>query len=446
MPLDDLALLERLAAALAAGLLIGLERGWRARALAEGARVAGLRTFGLIGLLGGLASLLGQAEAPGQGLPVLAAAFLALGLVLAAGYWRATAASRDLSATSAVAALVTFGLGAAAGAGELAVAGAGAVIVALLLGTKPQLHRLVGRLERRELLAVLQLLLISLVLLPVLPDRGLGPWQALNPYRIWWMVVLVAGLSSIGYFAIRLAGPRRGLLLTGLLGGLASSTATTVALARRAASAKPEGLAPPRLLAAGILLSCAVMFPRMLLVSGLIAPALLPLLAAPLLAAGLAAAAVALWAAAGGGSAPEKPAPQEPAREEAAVRLEAENPLELGTALKFGLLLAAILLGTEALRRWVGNEALYLIAAVSGLADVDAVTLSFSALVADGAALPALAGGAILLAAGVNTAVKGALGMALSRGRLWSWLAGGLGGALLAGAAAMLGQRLFVPA
>ncbi|SME91702.1 Uncharacterized membrane protein, DUF4010 family [Tistlia consotensis] len=437
MPAADLDSLSRLAVALAAGLLIGLERGWHARALAEGERVAGFRTFGLIGLLGGLASLLGQS----QGLPVLAAGFLALGAVLAAGYWRGTAASHDLSATSAVAALVTFGLGAAAGEGELEVAGAGAVIVALLLGTKPQLHRLVERLEQAELLAVLKLLLMSVVLLPVLPDRGLGPWNALNPYRIWWMVVLIAGLSSIGYFAIRLAGPRRGILLTGLLGGLASSTATTVTLARRAAPAarpampgRPDGQA--RLIAAGILLACAVMFPRMLLVAAVIAPALLPVLAVPLAVAGVVAAAVGLWAAG-----------REPAEgPSAAAGLKPENPFEFGTALKFGLLLAGILLLTAALRRWIGDEALYLIAAVSGLADVDAVTLSFSALVADGRTPALLAGGAILLVGAVNTLVKAAFGIALSRGRLTAWLAGGLGGALLAGAAAAAVEQLLLPA
>lgn len=429
MPLDDLALLERLAVALAAGLLIGLERGWQARGLAEGARVAGFRTFALVGLLGGLASLLAR----DHGLAVLAGGFLALGLVVAAGYWRGTAAGRDVSATTAIAALVTFALGAAAGEGELEVAGAGAVIVALLLGTKPQLHRLVERIERRELLAVLQLLLMSVVLLPVLPDRGLGPWQALNPYRIWWMVVLIAGLSAVGYFAIRLAGPRRGLLLTGLFGGLASSTATTLALARRAAG---SGAAPPRLIAAGILLACAIMFPRMLLVAGLIAPALLPVLAPPLGAAALVAAAAALWAA--GLLSVGRKRPVEVSAEE----VQPQNPFEFGTALKFGLLLAAILLLTEGLRRWIGEQAILLVAAASGLADVDAVTLSLSALVADGATLPALAGGAILLAAAVNTLVKGGLGIAISRGRLTAWLAGGLGGALAAGAAAGAAQRL----
>lgn len=425
MPVADLDSLLRLAVALAAGLLIGLERGWHARALAEGERVAGFRTFGLIGLLGGLASLLGQS----QGLPVLAAGFLALGALLAAGYWRGSATSHDLSATSAVAALVTFGLGAAAGEGELEVAAAGAVIVALLLGTKPQLHRLVARLEQAELLAVLKLLLMSVVLLPVLPDRGLGPWQALNPYRIWWMVVLIAGLSSIGYFAIRLAGPRRGILLTGLLGGLASSTATTVTLARRAAPStlgRPDG--QPRLVAAGILLACAVMFPRMLLVAAVIAPMLLPVLAPPLAVAGLVAAAVGVWAARRG----------IPEEEQPATGLKPENPFEFGTALKFGILLAAVLLLTAALRRWIGDEALYLIAAVSGLADVDAVTLSFSALVADGRTAAFFAGGAILLVGAVNTLAKAGLGIALSKGRLTAWLAGGLGGALLAGGAATL--------
>lgn len=437
MPLDDLTLLERLAVALAAGLLIGLERGWQARGLAEGGRVAGFRTFALVGLLGGLASLLAQSH----GWAVLGGGFLALGLVVAAGYWRGSAAGRDVSATTAIAALVTFALGAAAGEGAPEIAGAGAVIVALLLGTKPQLHRLVERIERRELLAVFQLLLMSVVLLPVLPDRGLGPWQALNPYRIWWMVVLIAGLSSVGYFAIRLAGPRRGLLLTGLFGGLASSTATTVALARRAVASGPASRgAPPRLIAAGILLACAIMFPRMLLVAGLIAPALLPVLAPPLGAAGLVAAAVALWA--GGLLSVGRPRPVEVAAEE----MQQQNPFEFGMALKFGLLLAAILLATEALRRWIGEQAILMVAAASGLADVDAVTLSLSALVADGTTLPALAGGAILLAAAVNTLVKGGLGIAISRGRLSGWLGGGLGGALLAGAAAGLAQCLLWPA
>ncbi len=431
MPLDDPLLLERLGAALAAGLLVGLERGWQARGLAEGARVAGLRTFGLIGLLGGLASLLGAGEAgSGWGPAVLAAGFVGLGLVLAVGYWRRTADGHDLSATSAVAALVTFGLGAAAGEGELAVAGAGAVIVALLLGSKPQLHRLVERIERDELLAVLKLLLMSVVLLPVLPDRGLGPWEALNPYRIWWMVVLIAALSSVGYLAIRLAGPRRGLLLTGLFGGLASSTATTVALGRRAAP-RSGGDAPARLIAAGILLACAIMFPRMLLVSAIIAPALLPVLAGPLLAAGVAAVATGLWAAAPGR-----------AGDRAAAEVKPENPFEFGTALKFGLLLAAVLLLTEGLRRWIGPQALYLVAGVSGVADVDAVTLSTAALVADGIEPAAFAGGAILLAAAVNSLAKAAIGLWVSRGRLALWLGGGLGAALLAGGAAFALQRL----
>ncbi len=389
---------QRLGVALALGLLIGMERGWQTRDLGEGRRVAGIRTFGLIGLLGGIAALL-SARA---GALVLATALIALAGLLGIALWRALRRNEDLGATTMVAALITFGLGALAGHGEMALAAASAVVVTLLLDVKPELHGLVRRLERREIAAVIQLLLISIVLLPVLPDRGFGPWEALNPYRLWWMVVLIAAISSLGYFAIKLAGTRLGLAMTALLGGLVASTAVTLNMARLAVS-NPR--AEP-LLAAAVVLSAATMFPRMLLVVAVVGPGLLGQLALPLLAAGAAALAGGAWLWRRGGTAL------------GAEAIRPRNPFELRAALKFGLLLGAIMILARALSAWAGEAGLYLLAAASGLGDVDAITLSYAAMAADGAVADKVAATGILIAAAVNTAVKPALILAVKGGRM----------------------------
>src|SRR5579859_2201266 len=242
-------LLERLGVALAIGLLIGLERGWERRDRPEGSRTAGFRTFGLIGLLGGITAIVGGDSR----VLLLGAVGMALGAALVAGYWRETAHEPDISLTSTIAGLVTLGLGAIAGAGDLTTASAVAVVVTVPLGFKPELHELLRRIDRAELLATLRLLLISLVMLPILPNRDYGPWHAFNPYRIWWMVVLVAGISYVGYFATRLFGKQRGVLLAGVFGGLASSTAVAVAFARREERAPAE----VNLTSAGIVIASA---------------------------------------------------------------------------------------------------------------------------------------------------------------------------------------------
>jgi len=378
--------LERLAVALALGLLIGLERGWERRELPEGQRAAGLRTFGIIGLLGGATAQLGTPW-------ILAAIALVLGLVVALGYWRESQADQDVSLTTAISAMLTFCLGAMAGAGELTVAASAAVIVALLLGFKPELHRMLRRIERSELLATLRLLLISVVLLPVLPNRGLGPWSALNPYQLWWMVVLVASLSYVGYFAHRLLGERRGVLLTGLFGGLVSSTALTLSLSRRARE-EEGGVDLP---AAGIAIGIAVMLPRMMLIVGVIDRLVALRLAAPMLAGAAASLAGAMWFGRhANGAAPPRSDGHDDLR----------NPLELATALEFGLVLALIMLASHAAAEFVGDRGLYAIAALSGLVDVDAISLSVAAMSLQGAASVETAAGAALSAALVNTLLK----------------------------------------
>jgi uncharacterized membrane protein (DUF4010 family) len=393
-PIDQLPVLMRLAVALAIGLLIGLERGWERRDLPTAQRTAGLRTFGAIGLLGGVTAQLGGDRA---GL-LIAALAIALGIVLVAGYWRESEVDRDLSLTTSVAALVTYGLGALAGRGELLAASSSAVVLTMLLGFRPELHGLIRKIDRAELLATFRLLLISLVMLPVLPDRGYGPWAAFNPFHIWWMVVLVAMVSYVGYFATRLMGTQRGILLTGLFGGLSSSTVVALSLARSAAI----GLAVPNLLAAGATIASAIMWPRMFLIVSAVDPALARLLAWPLGAATVGAVAAALLLSRMGRN-------EEKALADSGETVKTSNPLDLGTAVRFGLILTAIMVASRAASAWAGTSGLFLVAGIAGLVDVDAISLSVATMYLHGMVDPAVAISAILIAAAVNTLLKPAM-------------------------------------
>jgi uncharacterized membrane protein (DUF4010 family) len=415
--MSEMELFQRLGLALAIGLLIGLERGWRERDAAEGSRVAGIRTFALIGFGGGLAALL-AGPLIGMAFGLIFAGFAALMIAAQLGPARQDG---DIGTTTTVAALVTFLLGAVAASGDMAVAASGAVVTAVLLSAKPVLHRWVERIEYPELAAALKLLLISVVMLPVLPNRPVDPWEALNPYEIWWMVVLIAGISFCGYVAVRLVGAERGLMLTGLLGGLTSSTATTLSFARL--SQRSDGA--NALLAAGAAVACAMMLPRILLVVGLLNRPLLLLLWVPLGAAAIAAflGAAWLWRRSSG------------TVDDAAVRIG--NPFELWVAIRFGVLLAAIMLLTRLLPDWLGDSGLYLLAAVSGLGDVDAIGLSMARQAGGGIALHAGAV-AIAIAALANTVTKAVLALAIGRTGFAVPLAAVLAAGIAAGIAAFL--------
>ncbi|HBG30020.1 MgtC/SapB family protein [Candidatus Macondimonas diazotrophica] len=407
-----------LALALAVGLLIGLERGWQSRTLPEGERIAGLRTFGLLGLLGGVASLLGRE----LGSVIPAAVILAVTLVMGGAYLLRFRQDHAASATTTIAALVTLGLGGLAGLGELALAAAGAVITTLLLNLKPILHAGVEKLQASELRATLNLLLISVVLLPVLPDHGYGPWAVLNPYRLWMMVVLIASISFGGYFAIKLLGPDRGILFTGLFGGLSSSTAVTLSLARVARS---EPAWSPTL-ASGILVACGTMFPRILLVASVLHPPLLEALWMPLaVMAGVTYGGAALfwWG--------QRQAIDNPA-------LVLSNPFQLGMALRFGAVLLLILLAAEWIGAQWGARGLYVLAIVSGLSDVDAITLSLARMGQGGLPVGQVVWG-ILLAASANNLVKTGLALGVGGRAIGRRVAGVLGAGLLLGLAVGFG-------
>lgn len=397
---EDLIPFERLGVALALGLLIGLERSWKSRDFGEAGGVAGVRTFGVIGLLGGVSAVLTQLTSP----LTLAAVVLALGALLAISHYRAMRRAEDVGSTTVTAALATFALGALAGFGELAVAGAAAVVLTLLLGVKEQLHGFVARIEQRELMAIIQLLVISVVLLPILPDQGYGPYQALNPYTIWWMVVLIVGLSFLGYVAIKAIGPERGVLLLGVLGGFVSSTITTVNLARLARKLDDDKAA--RLLATGAIAAVATMYPRVLAIVAVVQPTLLAHVVWPLALATLAGLVFVLvgWRRKNDVDDPEWLLPR--------------NPFELGMALRFAAILTTVMLLTRAVEDIVGDAGLYALAGVSGLAEVDAMTLTLSSMAARNEVAMEVASLAIVIAVVANTLVKPALIAALGAPRM----------------------------
>ena len=376
-----------LATALAVGLLIGTERSWSGRESPGQELVAGIRTFGLAGLFGGLAAI----STSHLGAIAWVAMFSMLALLVIAGYVIDARRSGDHGMTTEVALLLTFVLGSLAVAESRQLAAACAIVVALLLSLKARLHQALRRLSESELGGALKMLFISVVLLPTLPNQGYGPWQALNPYTTWMMVVLIAGIGFAAYVAIRVLGTRHGLLVTALLGGIVSSTAMTITLAR---------LNAPKLraaLAAGLLATSALMFPRVLLEVGLVNPLLLSGLTLPLACAGAIYAVGALfYYLRAARTTDDNPEPL------------LKNPFELGPALRFAALLVLILLLVEGARRWLGDAGIYLVSLLAGLTDVDAITLSLASKARDGLSHEVAARG-IVFAALSNSLVKAML-------------------------------------
>lgn len=408
--MDTFELFQRLSVALAVGLLIGLERGWRERKEEEGDRTAGLRTFALSGLLGGVWAAIAKTAGDGGGAIALGLAFAVHAAIIAVFRYRENVREGTFGATTVVAAMLAFALGAYAVLGSVEVAAAGGVAVTALLAWKSLLHTWLTRLTQQELRSGLVLLAMTFILLPLLPNRTVDPWGALNPYEIWLMTIMIALISFVGYVAVKLTGDRHGTAITGIAGGLASSTAVTMTLAQ-VARENPE---QRTLLTAGVLLASAVMSGRVLAIVGVINPSLLTAIALPIGAVGVVlalGAVVLMWRSADGevgdGTA-----------------IELKNPFELATVLKFGAILAIVLLATKLLTGAVGAAGAYLVAAVSGVADVDAVTLSMARGAGGDAATAAVA---IFIAVAVNMVSK----------TMMAWWIGGAGmGRLMAAVSA----------
>ena len=289
MNFDDV--LSRLAVALGIGLLIGLERGWRMREAQPGHRAAGIRTFAISGLLGGITGALAGATGrpEGAGL-VLGAGFAVFSAVIAVFGREANRANQTYSATTTIAAMLTFALGAYALIGDMRVAAAAAVVAAVILAAREDIHAWVARVTWPELRSALVLLAMSFVALPVMPDVMVGPYGGVNPREVWLIAIVIAGVSFLGYAAVKYYGAKRGILLAATAGGLVSSTALTLTSARRAAA----GEGAPRLLVAGVAIATAISFLRVVAIVAVFQPDLLVLITPAMIAAALAATAYAL--------------------------------------------------------------------------------------------------------------------------------------------------------
>lgn len=420
-----------LALALGLGLLIGLQREWARQ-------MAGIRTFPLIAMLGAASALISEHV----GGWIFSAALLLVGAALALLYHEQfrraedderedepPAAAEDtpraeLGLTTIIAALLTFIIGAMPSLGYPFEAILLAGTTAVLLQLKEPLHRFVGGIGEAEIRAVFKLALIALVILPALPDETLGPYDVLNPFHIWLMVVLIVGISVTGYLIYNYLGERAGVILGGILGGLVSSTATTVSFARRAR----EVPAASDMAAATIMIASALAFARVagevLIVAPDLAGEVLPqfgvmgaLMAALAIAAGL--------RLAGGGDAEREPL------------LETENPANLRAAVIFGGLYALILLAVAAAQEHFGDRGVYVVAILSGLTDVDAITLSTAQMMKSERIVADTGWRMMFVAALSNIAFKGGVVAVLGSRPLLKRV-GALFGVALAGGALLL--------
>ncbi|MBY7782483.1 MgtC/SapB family protein [Vibrio fluvialis] len=404
--------------ALLLGAIVGTQRGWVARNNVEGSRVAGIRTFSLVGLYGGLSAILAAHYSP----LLLGFALLALVVLASIAFVLKQRKSQDISITGVVSLLVTFVLGSLAVSGEPVLAAAAAVITAVVLDNKKELHEALQKLQEYELDAALRLMLISIVMLPLLPNQSYGPWQALNPYEIWWMVVLIASISFLGYFAIKIGGAKRGVLFTSVFAGFSSSTALTLQFSNL--SRDQPTISP--LLASGILLCCGTMFPRLLIVASLIntelTPILWPVIAVMMI--GLYIPAWFIWRSTDVDFNEDQSANH-------------KNPLALQSALWFGVILAIIMLLAHALSDWFGQAGTLALSAVSGITDVDAITLALGRQSTHSLDAYTAATG-IIIAGSVNTLVK--MGMVISIGDrgLWVRVAPAMVLSVVAGAVTLL--------
>src|SRR5262245_15871113 len=391
-PLSDLDIAVRLAAAGLTGLAVGVEREWSGHASGPRARFAGVRTFLLLGLVGGTSGAVAVA-----GWPALGAAMVGSGAILAVvAYAVASIQTQDRDGTTEMAALLVLATGALCGLGYRVLGSGVAVVAALALAEKSRIQQWVGRIGQVELYAALRFAVLALVVLPLLPEGPYGPHDAIRPRELWSMVLLVSGLDFLGYLARRTAGAERGYGIAGLLGGLVSSTAVTLTFGRQSRARPQDGAG----LAVGVLAACTVLLPRVLTITAAlslpVAGHLLWYLVPPALVGGA-------FLAAAVRRGRERPSPAQP---------DDRNPLHLLTAIQMGVAFQVVLLVVPWIRGLWGPGGVLTSAAVIGLTDMDALTYSMARVGAGGD--PALAARAIAVGLVSNTVLK--LGLVLFLG------------------------------
>jgi uncharacterized membrane protein (DUF4010 family) len=382
MPTDVVGLLI----AALGGAAVGLERQWSGHAEGPGARFAGIRTFTMLGAVGGFSGWLWT-----LGITAPGAILFTGGVAVVAGAYLA-ASRQDIDGTTEVAALVVMAAGVLAGIGSIQVASAAIALTTLLLVEKSRLHSLVRRIDDVGLRSGVRFAVMALVILPLLPEGPYGPLGGFRPREIWTLVLFFSGLSFAGYVARRMVGPGHGDLVTGLLGGLVSSTNATLTFAR-ASRIEPE---TDRSLAFGAVAANAMLYPRVIAATSILNASLVAPLAGYLAAPFAVACLVAV-------------AGIRRSQSDGSPEVSLRNPLQLGSALKMALLFQAVLMIVHVAREWGGQSGVLTTAAILGLTDVDALTVSMS----KGAAVGTPAAASLAIAVGVlsNTAMK--LGVAL---------------------------------
>ncbi len=413
-----------LAVAVAAGFLLGAEREQNAENRARD-DFGGIRTFPLIALAGALGAL----ARPVAGMWLLGGLLLGVVAFVTVSHQQASSQG-NVGVSTEVAALIAFALGVLSALHGLMptttrhlLVGAVAAVVMTLLAMKKPLHGFASRISEQDLYATAKFVSLALIVLPALPRATFGPLAVLSPFKIGKMIVLIAGISFAGYVAARVVGAARGLLVAGVLGGLASSTAVTLTYSGRARS-EPH-LAP--LCAVAITAACSMMFARVLVVVGAVDRGLLGPLAPPLGAMAVVGFGASWWfyrRALRGEAAAEAEGPGANLR----------NPFELRQALSFGLVYAAVLFVAKGAQTGFGSAGLYASSVLAGLTDVDAITLSVTEMHRDGLSDTA-ATTAIVLAAVTNTVVKGAIALWTGGAEVGRAVAATLGAALFAGGA-----------
>lgn len=398
----DLDALFGLTVAILGGLAVGIERQWSGKSAGPSARFAGLRTFTLLGLTAGLGGWLWTAGLEGPSTILLAG----LSAMVVVAYLAAS--RRDVDGTTEVAAFVVMASGVLAGAGHTRVAAGIIAITVLLLFEKRQLHGLVSRLDRVELQAGARFAVMAAVILPILPSTEFGPLGGIHLQLLWALVLFFSGLSFVGYMAARIVGPSKGYAISGTLGGLLSSTSTTLTFARLSREEPGAG----RALAAGTLGANVMLFPRVLVASALLAPALTralwPAFVLPaLIGTGL------VWS-----GLRDEGTPEPIGRE--------KNPLQFWAAMQMAVVFQLVLFGVAAADRYFGEAGLYGSATLLGLVDMDALTISMANLTADGDAAARAAALAVTIGVLSNTVVKLGIVLVVGRGRFRSLASAGL--------------------
>lgn len=405
--------LQRLAVALAIGFLVGIERGWKQRDEEDGERVAGLRTYALSGFFGGIVGL----SLPLAGPLFLAAMSLAFSAVFIAFQYRDGVETGNRSATGALAGIMVYSLGVYAALGDLTVAAAAAVAMTAILAFKETLHRWLESLSWPEIRSALLILAATFIALPILPDRAIDPWGAVNPRSLWLLTILLASATFGGYVALRVLGPKAGLLASSLVGAIVSSTAVTVDLARRS----KKGETPPRDAAAAATLATVVSLARVGLIGSALSAGIALHLWIPLGAAILASLAFAAAIVLTDGG-----------RKNEASQRTLRSPLDIVSVGKFAILLAVLTVAAKLSAVWFGDAGLNVFAATAGLVDVDAVTLAVGGMQG---LEPTSAALAILIAAAANTTFKAGVAIAIGGRDFAIWFGAACLAALAAGAA-----------